>query len=77
MSALTIALRPLSKKNMGGKVGGKVGGKKVTTLIITLHLLSKTNMRVGEGEENEYFYRLFLFTRFQKQIRFSKKCLKF
>ena len=77
MSALTIALRPLSKKNMGGRVGGKVGGRKVTTLIITLHLLSKTNIRGGEGEESEYFYRLFPFTRFPKKIRFSKKCLKF
>ena len=72
MSALTIALRQLSKTNMGGR-----GGGEVTILIITLHLLSKTNMRGREGEEGEYFCRLSLFTRFPKQIRFSKKCLKF
>ena len=67
MSALTIALRQLSKTNMGGR-----GGGEVTILIITLHLLSKTNMRGREGEEGEYFCRLSLFTRFPKQIQSQK-----
>ena len=64
MSALTIALRQLSKTNMGGRGGG---GSDYSH-----HYSTPAFQNKYEGKEGEYFCRLSLFTRFPKQIRSQK-----